>query len=602
MKTILLYVLSAIFSAAGFAQTATVVDFPSPRIVGGQDAVEPYPWMVSIQTSGHFCGGVLIGKDWVLTAAHCLEDLKAEDLKLFIGIDSLTSLNGGELREASWFLIHPDYDGLRYYSDIAIIKLSRSSYKSPIGILDQSSNANLTQNEKMRVIGWGLTEDGNSSSISYELQEVDVSFQNDGICESTYGRMGISDYWTKSFCAGEVSGGKDACQGDSGGPIMVKAEGQWALAGLVSWGSGCGVAEQYGAYTEVSSFSGWIEQRRRGVTLLGQKKIGFLGVGRKKAETFTIMNLGDEPAQVLNKYVEQSSADPFSIDGNNWLLGDAIPAGYQCEFTVNAIGAYVGEHNATLKIETVDEVIEHSLNSKVLNRLDGSPLGVPWGFFSGTNQNTEHSTPWLQVQDSGMDVLRSGGIGHNQRSVLLTYVNGAQGQESHHLKFEAKVDSAVLSGSKDSLLVFTNEQLMNPDSLIFAGNLNQWRSYNIELTEDVNHLLFIYYKDDEYSEGDDAAFLDNFRICTDPSIESSCSQAAGFANLDDLALVDDPSPNDGWESVCTKVDYQDSQIGYVSRRSSDVVIEPKSGSVTGAGLFNPLFILWLLLYRHRKWV
>ena len=47
----------------------------SARVVNGENASpHAWPWQISLRVNGrHICGGSLIDKDWVVTAAHCVD-------------------------------------------------------------------------------------------------------------------------------------------------------------------------------------------------------------------------------------------------------------------------------------------------------------------------------------------------------------------------------------------------------------------------------------------------------------------------------------------------------------------------------------------------
>lgn len=91
------------------------------RIVGGEDAkIEDFPHQILLEYNGvHRCGGSIISKNLILTAAHCVNEVESEKLTIRAGSDEKGV--GGVVVPVESFLIHEKYVGLDY--DIAVLKV-----------------------------------------------------------------------------------------------------------------------------------------------------------------------------------------------------------------------------------------------------------------------------------------------------------------------------------------------------------------------------------------------------------------------------------------------------------------------------------------------
>jgi trypsin len=233
---------------------------PESILGGTQAANGEFPFMVQVRPNDDLCAGSLISDRWIITAAHCMEDIfAASDISVRAGSNLLSS--GGEVVSALRFIVHPDFDALTFDHDIALIELASpvtANNTEATNWLGGNESALLPEGASVVVAGWGSTSFGGSTSE--DLLKVSVTVQYPNTCRdsSLYTENEITD---KMLCAGVPEGGQDACQGDSGGPLIVYDNGQAWLAGIVSWGQGCGLADYPGVYTRVAKFDRWVREQ-----------------------------------------------------------------------------------------------------------------------------------------------------------------------------------------------------------------------------------------------------------------------------------------------------------------------------------------------------
>ncbi len=232
----------------------------SNRIIGGVAVnAGELPYMVSLQKgTRHFCGGSLIAKNWVLTAAHCVRGGSTSGLNLRIGMLKQGEHASAENFTAKRIISHPDYNSSKTDYDYALIELDGSSKATPVALNRETLDLPDEEDKapSATTAGWGTTSEG--GSISSSLLKVDVPMVSAKNCEEAY----PNKITKQMICAGFIKGGKDSCQGDSGGPLLMKNDsGENVLIGVVSWGQGCARPKKFGVYAEVYGATSWIENQ-----------------------------------------------------------------------------------------------------------------------------------------------------------------------------------------------------------------------------------------------------------------------------------------------------------------------------------------------------
>lgn len=239
----------------------------------GRAGFGEYPWQAAIlrKSEGelvYVCGASLISDRFLITAAHCVNKIEKELLRVRLGewdVRDRSEFYPHVESDVSGLIIHPEFYEGNLENDIAIMKIAdpvdytKYPHISPVCLPPPESDFS---NQVCTITGWGKDGWGSKGEFQAILKETKVPVVHHQVCQQILQGTKLGGSYSLHegmLCAGGEEN-KDACKGDGGGPLVCRGTNkEYILAGVVSWGLGCGEQGIPGVYVDVAKYVKWVQ-------------------------------------------------------------------------------------------------------------------------------------------------------------------------------------------------------------------------------------------------------------------------------------------------------------------------------------------------------
>jgi secreted trypsin-like serine protease len=230
-------------AALAFCLAVAIPSEPAVAMVGGAQPPDPAiarHLVLLVGSRGNSCSGVVIARDLVLTAAHCVPPGAEYKLVIF------NAAHQPQLNDVAAVVRHPQFDlavllAHRATADVALLKLAAALPPAFAAAPLARSDRAITVGDEFIVAGYGVTVRGDGRTGGTARAATLVATGQPGTVQ-----IRLFDPATK----GERPG-LGACTADSGAPAF-ETDQRHAVVGVVSWTTGPQLSDGCGGLTGIT--------------------------------------------------------------------------------------------------------------------------------------------------------------------------------------------------------------------------------------------------------------------------------------------------------------------------------------------------------------